>query len=315
MKKKVIFLSVLFTVIVLGFVPFFSQNKTTLIKASFFNTYKQLDNAGNWENWRPDLKKIYLADSNKISIKKDTNAFTIHYGDNRISVKLADALFNVEEQTDNKTIHYRYSIEPDKIGRKTILTVYRNTNAINYVIGKFREPSFSETHLTDFKNFMETDSLRYGYKIFKTKVPENNLIVIKKIVPAANKFAEAAKTLAVLQQYIKANNLKQTQPVIAQFIPKGKDSSQVNVGLFIDREVPSTGNIIFTRMPKGGPLYAARYNGRFNKRQRAYIGLQQYFTDHLYQSAILPFETYLDDKLPSSDTDRIKIQVNFTTYF
>lgn len=261
------------------------------------------------------MKKIYVTDSNRISVNKDTNAFTIYYGDDHIRVKLADGLFNVEEQTQNKTIYYQYSIVPDKIGRKTVFTVYRNTNAINYLFGKFRAPSFLETHMADFKNFMETDSLRYGYEIFKTKVPENNLIVIKKVVPVRNKFTEAANTLAALQRYVKANNLKQTQPLIAQFIPKGKDSSQVNVGLFIDKEVATTGNITFTRMPKGGPLYAARFYGRFNQRQKAYIGLQQYFTDHLYQSAILPFETYLDDKLPLSDTDMVKIQLNFTTYF
>jgi len=175
-------------------------------------------------------------------------------------------------------------------------------------------PSFSGTHIDDFKNFMETDSLRYGFKIFKTGVPESNLIVIRREVLKANKFTEAAKMLATLKQHIKANNIKQIYPVIAQFLPKGKDSSQVNVGFFIDKEVASNNEIIFTRMPKGGPLFAAKFEGEFSKRGKAYVALNQYFIDYTHQTAILPFETYLDNKLPHSDNDIINIQVNFSTY-
>ena len=68
-------------------------------------------------------------------------------------------------------------------------------------------------------------------------------------------------------------------------------------------------------MPKGGPLYAAKYTGSFNQRKKVYASLHQYFTDHSYQTAILPFESYLDDKLPTSDTDKVNIQLNFSSYF
>jgi hypothetical protein len=68
-------------------------------------------------------------------------------------------------------------------------------------------------------------------------------------------------------------------------------------------------------MPKGGPLFAAKFSGRFSKRQKIYNALQQYFADRHHQPAILPFETYFDGKLPSSDTDKVNIQVNFTSYY
>jgi hypothetical protein len=93
------------------------------------------------------------------------------------------------------------------------------------------------------------------------------------------------------------------------------DSSQVNVGFFIDREVKSDKLIHFVRMPIGGPLYVANYHGLFNQRQKVYSGLDQYFTDHLYQQAIIPFESYLDNKLPKSDSDKVNIRVNYTAYY
>ncbi len=314
MKRIIILLAIVILLLVAFFIPV-TQQKTFLIRSSFFNVYKQLANAGNWEKWRPDLRKTYQSDSTKIAIKKDTGLFTINRNELHLQVKQTGGIFTVKEQDSDKNISYSYSIIPDKLANKTWITVTKNMNLLSYLVHGSGPASLSDTRAADLKNFMETDSLIYGFKIVKTRVPESNLIVIKKEVLAKNKFTEAAAQFATLKQYVAAHGLKQTQPVIAQFLPKGPDSAQVNVGLFIDKEIGLNKVVTFTRMPKGGPLYTAKFSGKFKDRGKAYAGLQQYFTDHLYQSAILPFETYLDNKLPTADTDKIKIQVNFTTYF
>jgi effector-binding domain-containing protein len=315
MRKIIFILLAAILLLVVFFIPI-TQQKVILIKSSFFNVYKQLANADKWKKWRPDLRKAYESDSTKIVIKKDTNSFMIDNAAIHLQVKSAGSEFTVNEQDSNRTIHYNYSVIPDKFPNKTWVTVVKHTNVFGYLTHGSGPAMFSDTHADDLKNFMETDSLIYGFKILKTRVPESNLIVIRKLVLAKDKFSEAAAMFATLQHYVATHGLKQTQPVIAQFLPKGTtDSAQVNVGLFIDREVGSDKVVTYTRMPKGGPLYAAKFTGKFNQRKEAYAGLQQYFTDHLYQSAILPFETYLDNKLPTSDTGKVTIQVNFTAYF
>lgn len=315
MKKIIVLILAVVLLLIVFFIPVTHQ-KSILIKSSFFNVYKQLTNAGKWKNWRPDLRKAYESDSTKIVIKKDSNSFIIDNAAIHLHVKTAGSEFTINEQDSNKTVNYNYSVIPDKFPNKTWVTVFKHTSIFSYFIHGSGPATFSDTHADDLKNFMETDSLIYGYKIIKTRVPESNLIVIKKAVLATDKFSEAANMFATLQHYIATHGLKQTQPVIAQFSPKGAtDSAQVNVGLFIDREVGSDKVVTFTRMPKGGPLYSAEFTGKFNERKKAYAGLQQYFTDHLYQSAILPFETYLDNKLPTSDTGKVNIQVNFTAFF
>lgn len=310
MKKIIVLVFVSVLLLAAFFIPVTTQ-KTILIRSSFFNVYKQLANGDNWKKWRPDLRKVYQSDSAKIVVNKDTGSFTINNGEQHIKVKSVSTVFTVDDHSNNNTVQYSYSVIPDKFANKTWLTVTKRTNILSYL----RPVTFSDTHADDLKTFMETDSLNYGVNILKTRVPENNLIVIKKAVLAKNKFSEAAGMFAALKQYVATHRLKQTQPVIAQFLPKGTDSAQVNVGLFIDKEIISDKLITFTRMPKGGPLYTAKFSGKFNERSKAYAGLERYFTDHLYQSAILPFETYLDNKLPTSDTGKINIQVNFTAYF
>ena len=313
MKKKVILLLLILVISAVFFIPV-SQQKTISVKSSFLKVYRQLSGAESWEKWRPDLNKNILTDSNKVSIKKDTNSFIIKYADLELNVKWAGNSFNIMENSDNRTINYGYAIIPDTVANKTFITVSKKSNVLNYLVGKFKPASFSETHIADFKNFMETDSLYYGCKVFKTKIPGSYLIVITKEVLSKDKFDEAAKSEHTLQQYIKTNNIKAIQPVISQFISKGKDSTQVKVGFFIDREVKSNGEIDFERMPKTGSTYSAKFYGKFRNRQRFYAGISQYMTDHLYQPALLPFETYFENKLPLSDTSLVYIQVNFGSY-
>lgn len=311
MKKKNILLPlILIILIAICLIPV-KQQTTVLIKSSFFNIYNVLGIPENWKNWRPDIKKAYIKDPGQFIIKKNRASFTINFPGASLSVSTAGTLFAVDEPSDS----YTYLLVPDKYGSKTLVTVTKKSNVFTNLTNIFKPDSFTGTHITDLKNYMETDSLLYGFKIFKTKVPGANLIVIRKRVLVKDKFAEAASMLQTLRQFAAINKVKQTQPLIAQFLPKAKDSAEVNVGLFIDKEIAAGSGIMFSRMPNGGPLWAARFTGKFNERQTAYNALHQYFTDHLYQSAILPFETYLDNKLPVSDTDKVRVQVNFSTYF
>jgi len=316
MKRKIILAALVLIVLALLFIPV-TQQKTVSIKASFLDVYGLLNTPGKWEKWRPDLRKIAAEDSGKIAVTKDNTSFTMKYADREIDVKLADGLFYVNDGFNNKTVSYSYSITPiiDHFVNKALVTVFKKTSALNYLVGMLRQPTFGDTHIADLKNYLETDSLQYGYRIFKTRVPEANLIVIKQRVLAKNKFTEATKMFAYLQHYVKMQNARQMQPVIAQFMLKGKDSAQVNVGFFIDKPIKSDKDMVSTSMPKGGPLYSMRYSGRFDKRSNMYIALHQYFDDHHLQSIILPFETYLDNKLPTSDADKVNIQLNCSSYF
>lgn len=315
MKKKVIVLIPLLAVLIACFIPV-TEEETLTIKTSFFNLYHVLATPAKWKEWRPDLRKIPSADTSKIAIKKDSGSFSVNYPGIELNVKVRDGVFDVDDHSGNGSLSYTYLPAPTKARDTTVITVDRKTTAVSYLLHHLTAATFKDTHIYDLKTFMQTDSLKYGCNIFKTHAPDVNLIVITKVVPTKDLFIQAAAELAQLQQFAQKHQLKQTQPIIAQFLPRLKaDSTQVKVGLFVNKETVSDHDVIFTRMPKGGPQYAARFSGRFNRRQKIYTGLQQYFTDHLYQQAILPFELYLDNKLPTSDTSHVNIQVNFSTYF
>lgn len=299
--------------LVLSLIPVDYQT-TIPVKGPFLNIYTILSNPQKWEQWLPAFRQLPASDTAKLTVQKDTASFTIQGPQVGLKVAKNGMTFNIEEQVP-KEYRYSYLIMPLPQGNKTQLIATEKISLWRYLFSQLFSSYQGNTHVNDFKHFVETDSLLYGCRIFKTRVPEGNLIEIRQTVVAKEKFTAAHTMLTTLQQFVKEHQLARMQPVIAQFLPKGKDSAQVNVGFFIDRETASVKPVTFVRMPKGGPLYAARFSGKFDQRKKVYDGLQQYFTDHLYQSAILPFETYLDNKLPTSDTSQINIQVNFTTYY
>lgn len=153
------------------FIPCYQQ-KTILIKSPFLNTYSLLANPAKWEKWRPDLRKVITADSTQISIKKDSSSFLIKHQNDELEVKYKANSFQIDETSNGKNSSYSYSLIPvaDKFLNKTIIVVDKKTNVLNYLIGKLGTPTFSGTHIDEFSNYMETDSLLYGFKIFKTGV-------------------------------------------------------------------------------------------------------------------------------------------------
>ena len=314
MKRKVILISLIVLVFAACFIPV-TQQKSISINAPFLNVFVQLSNPLNWEKWRADIRPVTLADSSRIELQKDTSSFEMRYRSHKLNVRLQGYTVFINDAWNKKLTSYYYIVVPAKQRNTTSVTVYKNVFSIIYLIGKITPFSFDDTHVDDLKRFMETDSLHYGFNIFKTRVPDTNLVEIKRNVLIKDKFTTAATMKHILEQYIKKHHVKKTQPLIAQFLPLGKDSIHINVGFYINKEVKRENDVIFTRMPRGGPLYCAIYRGRFDHRSKAYTALHQYFNDHLYQLSILPFEIYLDDKLPLSDTTKVITQVTFASYF
>jgi len=316
MKKRFILISVLLLLLATFFIPAYQQ-KTIIIRSSFINVFSLMTTPEKWELWRSDLRNDVAADSSKIAIEKNYDGFSIKYAPLALKVKLSANSFDISEENGEKKLDYNYEFAPvpNKLPAQTIMVVNKKTNVFDYLIGLVSPPALSETHYNELKGYMENGSLLYGFNIVKLRVTHNNLVAIRREVLKKDKFTEAEKMHDELQQYIKLHQLKQMQPLIAQFLTRGTDSTQITVGIFIDKEVASENAITFMHMPKGGPLYTVDFKGQFDKREKAYSALHQYFTDHFLQSAILPFECYLDNKLPKSDTDKVKIRVNFTAYF
>ena len=313
MKKKAVLLLLLLIVLAACFIPV-TRQKTFSIKASFFNVYQQLEKPRNWDQWRSDLRPLWLSDSGKISNATGPGSFKIIAGDINLNVQIQGYVFFIAAHDKTGKHEYTYTVFPGKFSNATLITVTQTISLLNYLLNRYNSSLFSDTHIGDLKNFMENDDLYYGYKILKKRVTDTNIIVLRKSVLSKNKFTEAAKGLKELEQYLSVRHLTQTQPLIAQFFDKHNDSTQVNIGLPVDKKAPAKYPVAFMQMPSTGYFYTVRFRGKFKDRLKAYAAVQRYFSDRLMPIPILPLETYLDNKLPANDSDIVNIRINFPTF-
>src|ERR1700741_1175422 len=107
MKKIIILISVGILLLIVFFIPV-TQQKTLIIKSSFLNVYNQLENPGNWEKWRPELRKAMKTDSDKIVVHKDSVQFTIKYARLELDVKPKGNSFDINEDVDGKSTNYSF---------------------------------------------------------------------------------------------------------------------------------------------------------------------------------------------------------------
>lgn len=314
MKKIVISLSLILILLAICFLPF-TEQKTIIIKAPFYNVYQQLAKPGNWKKWRKDLHQIQVADSTKISEKKTRDGFKVSYNDLEIDVNPVNGYsFKINEINKNKAFEYSYTVVPEKQQDETIIILKQKISILRRLLNKSNGKSFSQTHITDFKHFMESVSLYYGYDIIKSKVIDTEIVVLRKTVLAKNKFKEASKSISILNDYINSKGLKQTQPFIAQFFTKYNDSIQLNIGIPVNRKTLTKKPIDFMEMPNTGNIYTVKFHGKFIDRPKVYTAVQRYFNDKQIPMPILPFETYLDNKVPEKETDEVNILFNFPTF-
>lgn len=313
MKKKAVLLLLLLIALAACFIPV-TRQKTFSIKASFFNVYQQLAKPGNWDQWRSDLRQLWLSDSGKISNTVGPGSFKINAGELNLNVQIQGYVFAIATHDKTGKHDYTFTVLPGKFSNATLVTVTQTSGLFNYGLQRFNGDLFADTHISDLKNFMENDGLYYGYEILKKRVTDTNIIVLRKSVLSKNKFIEATKSFSALKQYFSARHLTQTQPLIAQFFDKHNDSTQVNIGLPVDKKVSAKYPVAFMEMPSTGYFYTVQFHGKFKDRLKAYAAVQRYFSDRLMPVPILPLETYLDNKLPASESDTVNIRINFPTF-
>jgi effector-binding domain-containing protein len=313
MKKTGFIILFIIVISAILFIPVTRQNNIS-INASFFNTYQHLTNANNWKKWRSDVHQAWLTDSTKINISKTSKGFNLNYSGAGIQVTVNGYSLLISETGHTRGTVYTYIVFPNSNQNKTDVTVIEETNVLHYLLNLNRDQTLSDTHVTDLQHFMEDPDLYYGYHIVKRKVSDTAIILLKRTVLANYKFDEAKKSLFALQAYLAAHGLKQTQPLMAQFLPKSTDSMLVRVGIPVDKKAVSASPVEFVHMPQTGSLYTVRFHGKFKERISVYAAVQRFFKDKQLPMPILPFENYLDNKLPANENDTVNIQLNFTTF-
>ena len=117
-----------------------------------------------------------------------------------------------------------------------------------------------------------------------------------------------------MEQYIKTNNLIKTGHASISYIPLSDDSFQITVGIPVNKSAAPGKEINCLSLPAKGRVLVGNYEGKFSERQKIYLAMSKYMTDHTLSAPAESFERYLNDSIPTSDSSVIRIELNYPVY-
>ena len=305
--KKILWTGLCVGLIAALFMPY-RQREQFLIKAKYQNIYNVLLKPGNWPKWQPELNAAQRMHPEKVTLLKAGNDLTIYSPKTKINVKVNGFGFNVEKQLKYIRWAYSFTILPDSNIRNTQVQLDIATSLFKQITGLLSHYSTPQHDIFGLKNFMENDSAYYGFKIVKGQTVNPVIMVKKARVIADKKYTIMREMLQLLKQTIAKYHLQAAAPVMSTITSLSADYIQVMIGVPVNRQTNATG-VTFMQMPKQSKTIFIHFKGRYNQREAAYEALKKYVADHGQNMPALPYEIYLNNRLPASDTTMADVQI------
>jgi effector-binding domain-containing protein len=311
MKKWVL---IILSIIVLAIICVWpvTQKSNINISATFDNTVLQVIHLENWKNWYPEIKKSYDNDSANYSFKKDTSQkiYTITTSGKKYIIHvLSPTSYQVNEVSGNWTDVFAFSVlagndkmQISLLKKDPLLFVFLNKNKAG------------ENALNGLKDYLEDPKLFYGFEIKRSNIRDSILASSNFKIKKKDVFFKIHDGYLNLQQYIKSNGLEVVDHPSISYNSISGDSLQITVAIPVNKTAPPAKDINCLLLPAKGNVIVGDYQGKFSDRQKIYLAISKYITDHTFAPVAESFERYLNDSIPSSDSSIIKIELNYPIY-
>lgn len=306
MKKVfLIILSIAILIIILFFIPV-ERVENLSVKGDYSTLAQQLNDHKNWMKWSASLQtenqKPEAAFASKDSDWK--------YAGSGYFVKMNNPLsFSLSEKADNESPEYAFFITPSLKEDNFTIVVHHRQHIASYLL---ENPENNTGFLiaSRMKEYMENPGDFYGFPIEMATTIDLNVITIKDTIASGEKRQRLQEMYHALDRFMQHSNLTQVQKRIAYFKPYKNDSLIIMSGIAVNELPKSNGEIEAVQMPEARIL-KCRYRGTYEKISAAYSALEDYIKDHKLQKIALPFERYLNDSIPASDSSLVEIDVYY----
>lgn len=308
MKKILVVLVPIFAIVLILLVPF-KQQKTISIKVQYFVVLQQLLQPENWNRWQPEIKQAWQQDSTQLKTITEGANTTFQTPDWHIETKMNGFGLDVKKNIKGKSEHYSFTVLADKNVRHTNIHLIADTYGFKWLIDLFaRKSLFAD--IETLKQYMEDDRAYYGFQINKILTVDTNILVVKKTVPLKDKDSAITVTQNQLQAYIKLHHYTVNQPIMANIhATYSGDSIRIMMGIPIVQSPKPIGDIKLMQMSDQSREIYITYTGKYSDRLACYTSLKRYIADHSLSTPEVPYEKYLDNKIPLSDTDYTHVQI------
>ncbi len=311
MKKILIILLLISAVIIIYFIPI-TKNEDVIIKNNFDNVLSSLNNPANWVKWHSTIKNLQPANKEQLSFSSDASAhhYTFTNKKDSIIVETTNALFyDVREYDKGNFFSYAFEIIPSLNATNFITVRITERTPLLFYLFPFLHTDHGEKAAMDLKNYLEDTREFYGYDM-KIEQVVDTVFATEMITIARDELYKMLPVeFAKIKFFIKENSLTQTGFTSVSYIPKS-DSITLILGIPVNKFVRTNAKIYCVNIPKGRMLTAI-YEGKFGERKNIYQAFKMYTKDKVLENVGAPFESYINDQLPSSDSSIVKFKLYY----
>lgn len=313
MKKKLGWAAVaLFVIFFIMYLIPKSISKQANINANFDNTYRILSNLAGWEKWNPAVERLYEDASLTVTPSGNKKNITFSHKNDSISIKEINPLaFNVAGNIQAEIFSYNFSLIPSQSTYAITIELHENTRLLYTFFPFLRKPSEGEKALTALKKYLENSLNIYGYTINAEKVTKDTVFaVIEASEAKKDVFKTMQQRFAVLSKYVHENGLKQNGFFSISYIPRN-DSVFLITGVKVNKFAAPSLPVHCVNVPKNAKMLTAVFNGKFADRNKIFTAFEKYRRDHFLETVGSPIESYIDNKLPVSDSSTVQFKLYY----
>lgn len=308
MKIKVWLITIIALLLVacLAFFPI-TVTYTDTIALNFDNTYRHLNNLNEWQKWNPDLIKICNNNYKKKDFKKgNTNGISFNYANDSIVITKSIPLsYNIHGAVNNNFVSYNLLIIPSSSTNSIQIKAFEKVKLFNYIFPG-NDSLNGQKALRGLKKFLEDTKNVYGFNIEAEKVRDTVFAVYDCVADSANLFAVINKNFKLVDNYIQQRQLERKGFYSVSYSTE-QDSLHLIIGIPVNKFAEAGNGVHCVEIPKGKML-TGFYNGRFCDKFAIYRAFIHYATDHYEENVGASFESYTDNKLPTSDTSIVQFK-------
>lgn len=167
--------------------------------------------------------------------------------------------------------------------------------------------------LQQLASFLSDENSTYGIKVNKTTVTDTLLVTTKATFNNEPDAASVYGLINQLQQYVTKAGATATNPPMLNRRKIDSAHTEVMLALPVNKELKSSGNIVFKRMVRG-KLLTTEVQGGPGTVNNALRLLENYLVDHRYESPAMHFESLVTDRIQQADTSKWVTRIYYPVF-
>ncbi len=274
-------------------------SRIIISKSNQQGAFRILSNQSNWQKWWPGNAAIKERDSIMKFGGYDFKLDGIQFDALRVTLK--------KDQHADTSILRLMPIGVDSVRIVWDAALNAGNNPL-FKIGRY----FKAKKLADnldiileaLQSFISDRKNIYGFDIKEEKVKVEYLVSTKKIFPHYPETASVYEMIGSLKKYISQLNATEDDYPMLNIKALDSVSYEAQVGVPVNKELPSTGQFFSKRLLKNGDILVAEARGGKNVCDSAMKMAEQFVADHRFLNVALPFQSLITDRTKEKDSSK-----------